>query len=273
MINVTHIISLDLPELQLYRSMKGKPFPFADKYFVAEGEKLVQRLLKSNLTIESILLAPKWFDKYHAMIESRSEEKIDVYIADENLIAAITGITMHQCIMAVAHVPPPIDVKSYTDNLPSPHLIVALDGIVDAENMGGIVRNCAAFSVDLLIIDKTCCSPFLRRAARVSMGGIFSVPIAQVDDLTSALQQLDNTTIVAAHVDKANTNLVEYQLPQNVCFVFGSEANGISQRVLDVCQERVWIPMAKGFNSLNVVNASAVFLYEVKKRNSFSVLR
>jgi tRNA G18 (ribose-2'-O)-methylase SpoU len=260
------ITSSDLPELRLYRSLKGKPFPFADKFFVAEGEKLVQILLRSKFVIESILLTESWFEKYRSEIESRSEALIPVYIAGESFMHSITGIELHQSIMAVAQVRQMINIQTHLSSLIDPHLIVALDGIVDAENMGGIVRNCAAFGVDLLIIGETCCSPFLRRAARVSMGGIFTVPMAHVKDLHTTLTELTNTAIVAAHIDPDNVSLADYQFDTNTCLVFGSEANGISKEILDISHTRVWIPMADGFDSLNVATSSAIFLYESRKR-------
>lgn len=266
MIKKIEITSLDIPELRLYRSLKGKPFPFANKFFVAEGEKLVQLLLRSKFVIESILLTGHWFEKYRYEIESRSEDCITVYIANESFMHSITGIELHQSIMAIAQVPHAIDVQNHLHSLRHPHLIVALDGIVDAENMGGIVRNCAAFGVDLIIVGETCCSPYLRRAARVSMGGIFTVPIVDVKNICTTLSELNKTTIVASHIDTDNLSLSDYQFDTNTCIVFGSEANGISQNILDVCHKRVWIPMADGFDSLNVAASSAIFLHEARKR-------
>lgn len=261
------ITALDHPDLRLYRSLKGKPFPFADTFFLAESEKLVRRLLESSFWIESILLTPEWLESLRPLIESR-REPINVFVADEALLQTITGIEMHQCVMAVAHVPERIEPAPFITSLASPKLIVALDGIVDAENMGGIVRNCAAFGVQLLIIDKTCCSPFLRRAVRVSMGGIFRVPIAFVDDLAATLRDFRDVRIVAAHVDRSNQTLSSSSFDGDLCLVFGNEGAGISSRVLDACAERVYIPMHEGFDSLNVASANAVFLHEACKQRS-----
>ncbi len=263
MVSIHHIETLELPELRLYRSMKGRPFPFAGKYFIAEGEKMVLRLLESDFRIESMLLSPEWYARHGGPAEARAET-IDVFLAPYETISTIVGFKMHQCAMAVAHVPPPVDPVRFAEALPPPRLMVALDGIVDAENMGGIVRNCAAFGVKLLLINHNCCSPFLRRSARVSMGGIFTVPIAFVPDLAAALRALPGIRKTATHLGDSSVALAGYDFPPDQCLVFGSEGEGITDRVLAACDDRIRIPMARGFDSLNVATACGIILHAAR---------
>ena len=262
--DIIPITTLDLPELRLYVSMKGKPFPYADTFFVAEGEKLVDRLLQSDYEIVSVLLSPKWLEKYREQLATRCRKGTPVFLGEEELLATITGFAMHHSIMAIARVPEPIDIPQHLARRSSPRVIVALDGIVDAENMGGIVRNCAAFGVDLLIYAENCCSPYLRRAARVSMGGIFAVPMVRVHNLAETLSALHGR-IIATYLDHGSAVLHEATFKEDVCLVFGNEGDGISDEVLIACSERMWIPMATNSSSLNIATACGIFLHEVVK--------
>ena len=97
------------------------------------------------------------------------------------------------------------------------------------------------------------------------MGGIFTLPIVQVRDIRSTLSELNSTALVAAHTGTENVSVSEYRFDADTCILFGSEANGISPHLLEICTARVRIPMADGFDSLNVAASSAVFLHEARK--------
>ena len=77
----------------------------------------------------------------------------------------------------------PATLTEVLERSPRPRLFAAFDGISNAENLGVMVRNCAALGVQGLIVGETSCSPFLRRAVRSSMGAAFSMPIAETENL------------------------------------------------------------------------------------------
>src|SRR5712664_204229 len=80
---VQKIDSLELPELAPYRTLR-RPLEHREQgIFVAEGEKVVRRLLESDFTVVSLLLPEKWFLEYEALISSRSEQ-ISIYLAEKH---------------------------------------------------------------------------------------------------------------------------------------------------------------------------------------------
>lgn len=285
--NILRVNSLESPELQPYRTLR-RPLEHIKKgIFVAEGEKVVARLLDSELTIVSMLLTPEWFEEisssHRLSIDLSASEPVSgvtsgaeksgtsppaLYIAEHGLLETIVGYNLHQGIMAVARIPEERSMQEIIGSIPHPHLLVALDGLVSAENVGVVVRNCAAFGVHAIIVGETSSSPYLRRAVRNSMGTIFHVPVVHSDNLAGALSTIHGrygTRIVAAHPhDRSDIRRVD--LTGNLCIVFGNEGDGISRTVLDACSERVAIPMASQVDSLNVASASAVFLYEAKSQ-------
>jgi tRNA G18 (ribose-2'-O)-methylase SpoU len=235
---------------------------------VAEGEKVVRRLVESELEIISLLLTREWFEMYQPLLERRKKTSFDVFLAEKNLLNTIVGFNLHQGIMALAKIPQTFSLEEITKQTPPPFLFVALDGIANAENMGVIVRNCVAFGVDCILVGETSCSPYLRRAVRNSMGTIFKMRVVHSHNLTSDLQFLSNTfqtNVIAAHPQKDSIRLHKNLEGLNTCIVFGSEGDGISKNVLDICNEKIVIPMMNETDSLNVASAVAVILWEIRQ--------
>ena len=267
MLHVQNIDSFDLPDLQPYRTMR-RPLEHAQQgIFVAEGEKVVRRLLQSHFFVVSALLSEKWLREFELLLQARPED-IRVYIAEKALLEQLIGFSMFQGALALGRIPEPASLDTILAQSQTPRLFVALDGLGNAENLGGLVRNCVAFNTQALIVGETSSSPFLRRAVRSSMGTIFKLPIARVSNLAHALRELGRLGIrcVAAHPRADHRNPPAADFANDCCLVLGSEGYGISAEVLAACDQAVAIPMAQGVDSLNVVNAAAVFLYEAARQ-------
>lgn len=273
-LTVQHISSLDLPELQPYRTLRRPEEHIRQGIFVAEGEKVVRRLLASNLSILSMLMTPEWYDIFMKdnLFPNSGHQQHEIFIAPKTQVETIVGNSFHQGIMAVARVPANISLDELMQTVRTPHLLVALDGLVSAENVGVIVRNCAAFGVDGIIVGETSSSPYLRRAVRNSMGAVFTVPVVHVTDLVTTLSILHNryaTQTIAAHPHE-KTSIHHAEFTGNVCIVLGHEGLGVSPEALNVCTNRIAIPMDNSTDSLNVASASAVFMYEARKQRTKS---
>lgn len=267
MFTVRKIDSFDLPELQPYCTMRRHEEHRQQGIFVAEGEKVVRRLLQSRWTIVSVLLPEKWLADFEPALRARPET-IQVFLGEKKLLEALTGFSMYQGLLAVGKIPPPLSLNDLLERSPHPHLFVAADGLNNAENLGALVRNCAAFNAHALLVGETSSSPFLRRAVRSSMGTIFEMPAFESRNLVSTLGQLRDAGVrsIAAHPHASGKVLWEANLRQDCCLVFGSEGHGIAPSVLEACDEAVAIPMPPTVDSLNVGSAAAAFLYEANRQ-------
>ncbi len=265
---ITHVISLETPELQPYRTLR-RPLEHQQRgIFVAEGEKVVRRLLESKLETISALLTPEWLSVYTTLLENKGEG-LRVFVADKRLLESIVGFHLHQGIMAVAKIPKPRTLDDVLASATRPYLFVAVDGLTNAENLGVLVRNCAAFGVQGLIVGETSSSPYLRRSVRNSMGTVFRLPVVHPTSLIQALMDMHTKygiRTIAAHPHVTGTELNRAKFTNDCCIVFGSEGGGISPGVLAACDEAVAIPMKEGVDSLNVASATAVLLYEVQRQ-------
>jgi tRNA G18 (ribose-2'-O)-methylase SpoU len=296
MLRIQNISSLDLPELAPYRTMRRSAEHEAQGIFIAEGEKVTRRLLESHFTVVSVVLPEKWLEDFRPLLAARPEE-FTVYLAEKSLLETLVGYSLFQGVLSIGRIPPPAQLaeilaKSSMQSSPmaatrqAPRLLVAIDGLSNAENLGALIRNCVAFDVQALLVGETCSSPFLRRSVRNSMGAVFQLPVWEVkmanaavrvrrDDpapfsLAQTLRDLRARGIrcLAAHPRPDGKTLSQADFSGDCCVVFGSEGNGISQAVLEACDECVAIPMANGVDSLNVGGAAAVFLYEANRQRN-----
>jgi tRNA G18 (ribose-2'-O)-methylase SpoU len=266
MVERIEIATLDLPELEPYRRMKWQLEQRQQGIFVAEGEKVVRRLLESPLPVISTLLLERWFVEFKPLLEARPET-IRAYIAERALLEQIIGFTIYQGVLAIGRAPANarLDEILAREKIP---LIVAAEGVSGAENMGGLVRNCVAFGASGIIAAQSSCSPYLRRAVRSSMGTIFKLPALETPSMLQTLHELKNrgVKIIAAHPHTTQRRITEADFRGPTCIVLGAEGAGITPEILALCDEAVVIPMHAEVDSLNVSAAGAVFLYEAMRQ-------
>jgi tRNA G18 (ribose-2'-O)-methylase SpoU len=284
MFHVLPISSFDLPGLQPYATLRRSREHEQQGIFVAEGTKVVRRLLESNFTVISIVLPESWLAEFQPLLEKRPED-VTVYLAEKKLLESLTGFSMFQGVLAVGKIPAPVSLENVLTGSPSPRLFVAVDALTNAENLGALARNCVAFRVQALIVGETSSSPFLRRAVRNSMGAILQLPVVELArlgqwrrpgvpshtvplTLVECLREFRARGIrcVAAHPHTDKRVLSQADFRGDCCLVLGSEGDGISPAVLTACDEAVAIPMPPTVDSLNVGAAAAVFLYEANRQ-------
>jgi tRNA G18 (ribose-2'-O)-methylase SpoU len=267
MIRLRTIDNFDLPELRPYRTMRRQQEHRNEGIFVAEGEKVVRRLLESPLQVISVLLPQKWYEDLRPILERRPEP-IDVFVADKKLLETMTGFSMYQGLLALARVPPPAQLQDVLGFTSRPLLLGVTEGLSSAENLGSVVRNCAAFSAHGVLVGETCASPFLRRAVRSSMGTVFEIPVVESVDLTADLAWLKSrgVLLIAAHPHVSGRTISAADFKHDCAIIFGSEGYGISPAVLTLCDDAVAIPMPPRVDSLNVGSAAAAFLFEANRQ-------
>jgi tRNA G18 (ribose-2'-O)-methylase SpoU len=268
------VTSLDETDLHPYRTLRRPLDHQRNGIFVAEGEKVVRRLLASGLEVLTILMTPEWLEQLRPALEERPGE-FRIFLAGKHIVEDIVGYNLHQGLMAVGRIPRPSTLPEIIATMRRPALLVALEGLTNAENLGVLVRNCAAFDVDALLVGETSSSPYLRRSVRNSMGTVFTLPVVHLTNLVDALNELKTVhrmRVIAAHPHTDQVVLHQARMIDDCCIVFGSEGDGISDAVRAACDDLVAIPMRDGVDSLNVASASAVFLYEVRRQRSNSNL-
>jgi tRNA G18 (ribose-2'-O)-methylase SpoU len=142
---------------------------------------------------------------------------------------AIVGFPIHRGILAVGERPAPPDPSSLLAGVPEAGLILALSGISNHDNMGGLFRNAAAFGVSAVLLDAGCCDPLYRKALRVSVGAVLRVPFARLesgDDLAACLEASGVRRLALSPA--GDHALGDVRVAGRMAALFGAEGPGLS---------------------------------------------
>lgn len=255
------IDSLDDPRVRAYRDLKTSNLLRDGKLFIAEGSKLVERLLDSGYRTESVLIA----ERREAEWSAKVPDDVPLYVIPQQVGEQLTGFNFHVGVLACGVRKPSPTLDETLPREASRLTIAICPNCDNPENMGAIIRIGSAFGINALLLSRDgCCDPFSRRVLRVSMGAAFQLPIIESHDLTCDLKRLREEwqlELIATVLDDTAEPLDSASRPTRCGLLFGNEADGLDARHVELCHRRVTIPMRPGIDSLNVAVASGIFLH------------
>jgi tRNA G18 (ribose-2'-O)-methylase SpoU len=255
------ISTLDDPRVWHFRDLKDRALDRSGKWFIAEGEHVVRRLLASDFAVESVFLS----EKRAAEIAPVVPPHVPVYVASQHLMEQVVGFKFHSGVVACGRRKPRATIDEVIPKDRERRLtIVACPDLSNVENIGSMIRLCAGFGVDALVLGEHSHDPFWRQSVRVSMGTVFSLPIVHSDNLLRDLTRLRDewgVELAATVLDEGAEALSDAPRGARFGLLFGNEAQGLDVAHVAACQRRVTIPMKLGTDSLNVAVAAGIFLY------------
>jgi len=234
---------------------------------VAEGRLVVRRLLEGRrFRVQSVLLSETARAALADAIDVHGGA-LDVFVAPPHVMSGIVGYNVHRGCLALAERPsaePPVD-----DILRDRDLVVVLERVVDADNVGASFRNAAAFGAAVLL-SPGCGDPLYRKAVRTSVAAVLTVPFATLEPWPAALDRLRSQgfTVVALTTSPEAMTLETFvqDRPRRLAFVLGTEGSGLTADAMGRADVRVRIPIDPAVDSLNVATAAAVALARVRER-------
>ena len=260
----TYIQSLDDERLLPYRNLKRTNLTRWSGKMIAEGWRVVERLIQSGLAIDSILVS----DRQWAKLAPHLPTDVPRLVLPHGLAQQLVGYTFHAGVLACAERPKPATLEQWRGERAA--VLVALPRTTDPENLGQIVRISAAFGAAGLILGRGCADPYSRRALRVATGHTFRLPIRESEDLAGdlhALKQRGYDTIALERCDRA-TPLDAFALRTPAVVLLGNESSGLDPVWLDRADHVVTIPIADGVDSLNVSVCAGIALYHFTRAAS-----
>ncbi|MGA9658255.1 MAG: RNA methyltransferase [Asticcacaulis sp.] len=257
---MTTIIEITNPQddrLRLYRDVKDRDLTGREGLFMAEGRVVLERLFASKLARTHSVLTTT--ERLRGLDVSALSEDVPVYVVAQDLMDELAGFPIHRGYLALGAYVPSL---SLAEVLAADQVrVLVLSGIANTDNMGGLMRNAAAFGVDAVILDSTCCDALYRKAIRVSVGGVFQVPHYRTTDLMATIRAHDLTAYALSPAGEIALDDVE--AAARSAMLFGAEGPGLSNDILDACTT-VRITMSGGFDSLNVATTSGIVLYHMQ---------
>lgn len=260
-------IAIDDPadaRLEAYRDIRERDLVGRQGRFIAEGETVLRVLAGQDRHRPlSVLIAAKRLEKLRPILDGLAED-VPVYLAGQPVLDAIVGYELHRGILALAERAAPVTADDLLASLPDRALVMALVGISNHDNMGGLFRNAAGFGVDAVLIDPTCCDPLYRKAIRVSVGGVLRVPYARLDEGEDLIELLEGRGFTPVALSPSGeTALSALPALDRPALLLGAEGPGLPAATLARCRT-VSIPMAPGFDSLNVAVAAGIALHALR---------
>ncbi|MGW0873141.1 TrmH family RNA methyltransferase [Streptomyces sp. NPDC002740] len=252
----------------------------AEGLFIAEGEKVIRRAKDAGYEMRSMLLSAKWVDVMRDVID---ELPAPVYAVSPELAERVTGYHVHRGALASMQRKPLPDAAELLVSARrgvvagdrqdgAGERVAIFEGFVDHANLGAAFRSAAALGIKAILLSPDCADPLYRRAIKVSMGAVFSVPYARFEAWPAGLDVVRDAgyDILAMTPDEKATPLDELNPErfEKSAIMLGSEGHGLSTYALRAADEWVRIPMSAGVDSLNVAAASAVAFYATRPRHA-----
>lgn len=229
--------------------LKQKKFREIEQKFIAEGIKVIQELVESNLKLVHI---------YSTEVINFGVSPEKITLISEQDLKKISALTNPNTCLAVFEIPKKTEI---TRN----GLQVALDDVRDPGNLGTIIRLCDWFGITDLICSENSVDVYNPKVVQATMGSITRVKIHYVN-LRKYLQQTQ-LPIYGTFMD--GKNIYKEDLLTQGIIVMGNEANGISEEIEALVTQRISIPRFGDLQiteSLNVATATAITLSEFKRK-------
>lgn len=182
------------PRIAAFRDIRERDLTGRQGRFIAEGTVVLRMLAAAHkaggaFAAESILILKNRLSGV-ADILADFPPDVPVYVAEAPVLDGIVGFHLHRGILALGRRVRDITLDGLTEALPASSLVLVGCGISNHDNLGAMFRNAAAFYADAVFLDETSCDPLYRKALRVSVGSVLSVPYHRGGGAVQMLERL-----------------------------------------------------------------------------------
>ena len=260
MSNIISINDLSAPELDVYARLSENQLLCREhRLFIAESPNVICRALDAGCVPCSFLVEDQHVETQARDLIARCGD-IPVYTAPFDVLTRLTGFKLTRGMLCAMRRPP---LSRAEEICRGARRAAVLENVMNPTNVGAIFRSAAALGMDAVLLTEGCCDPLYRRAIRVSMGTVFQVPWAWIDDV-SVLGGLGfKTAAMALTGDPLSLRDPRLAREDRLAIVLGTEGDGLAPATIARCDYTVRIPMAHGVDSLNVAAASAVAFWQL----------
>ena len=261
--NIIEITDFNAPELDVYARLTEAQLlnrhNLKEGLFIAESPNVIHRALDAGYEPVSFLMERKHIEGQAKEVIARCGD-IPVYTAEFDVLTQLTGFQLTRgmlCAMRRKELP---TVEQIIKNAKR---IAVLEDIMNPTNLGAIFRSAAALNMDAVLLTPACSNPLYRRSCRVSMGTVFQVPWAWLEDVSQLKALGFQTAAMALKEDSLSIRDPRLANAEKLAVVLGTEGDGLADSTIAACDFTVHIPMSHGVDSLNVAAASAVAFWQL----------
>ena len=255
------ITSTSNSKIKFYRKLKSKKFRDETQLFLIEGPKIISDAFDSHWIFEHVFFSPELVkdDFSRNLIKNLQQSQIDCSEVNADVFRTISIKDGPKGIAAILKQKYNIfdDIESMGG------LWIGLDRIQDPGNLGSIMRTLDAVGGQGIILIDHCTDPFDIASVRGSMGAIFTTKIIKTTGEEFTNYITNNPIPVYGTSDKAKIDYQSTVYESDLILLMGSEREGLSIQLLDLCDQLLCIPMVGKSDSLNLAVATSICAYEI----------
>lgn len=236
--------SINNPKIKELAKLKQKKYRDKQGLFLVEGAHLVKEAYESGFLEELLILEDKEFS-----LDTKTSyitKNVLKYLSDVETPVGIIGVC------------------KFKNTTITGNKLLILDSVQDPGNLGTIIRSSAAFNIDTIIINDKCADPYSDKVIRSSQGMIFKTNIVK-KDLYDYLKEIKGKIPIFGTKVTGGKNIKNIEKFQTFAIIMGNEGKGVDEKLLNLCDEYLYIPMNSKCESLNVGVATSIILYELTK--------
>ncbi|MCX7026411.1 MAG: RNA methyltransferase [Spirochaetes bacterium] len=248
-------------DVSALRDLQGKDLS-GEGLLILEGRFLIEKAMDSGT---AILGAIRTEESDSGWLESRHPQ-FPVEVASQAELAGIVGFKFHHGVLALAKRPKIPRFKVGAHGGAQEVALLCMWNITDPSNVGALIRSAAALSVSAVLLGPGCADPFYRKALRASMGNALSLPLYSCGLAELLAMRKAGIALIAATLSPRARPLEEFRPARPLALLLGNEGFGLPSEVIELCGTEVSIPMRPDVDSLNVVVAGGICMYELFRR-------
>lgn len=244
------ITAINNPQVKEIVKLQQKKYRDSENKFLLEGYKSLWEAHLAGVTIEKVFVLKQKAQQY-----SFVKEKL--ILTNEAVLKKISTTESSPDAVGVA-----IQKHYNIDDIKSAQKVVLLENIKDLGNLGTILRTATAFNFDGIILYGDCADLYNPKCVRASVGNLWKIPVINIKDFDELKKAFSSYTRVAT-LPRAKKMLKDFKPEFPALIMFGSEADGLSEELINFSTDSIKIEMNKNVESLNLSVSCAVVLYKM----------
>ena len=241
------------------KKIKEKKYRDLNNEYIIEGKKIIQEAIQENAKIKQIIICDDCEKNSNISQEMMYEiAKYECIYVTNKIFTSLTDVKNPQGIMAIVE-----KNSSKEEEIDyNQDIIVALDDLQDPGNLGTILRTVDSIGINQILVSKGTADSYNPKVVRSTMGAIFRVKIIECEDLEKTLKEIKKHKFEILVTSLQTENSI-YDIKYNKkVIVIGNEANGVEEKIQNMADVKVKIPMLGKTESLNASVATGIILYE-----------
>lgn len=243
--------------------LSSSSFRKKERAFLLEGVRLCDDALKSGVKFKTVFFTEKSKEKFPRIINSLIDEAENSFATAEDIIKLISDTDTPQGVVCICEkLSSNGGSREYSDKL------VMLENVQNPSNLGSIFRTCDALGIKDVIISGDSCDIYNPKVLRGGMGSTFRLNINICEDFRDCISELVTSgykVYVTVPSDDAKALGKDNLFGEKCAVVFGNEGNGVTPKTIDLCTDKLTIPMTENAESLNVSVAAGIVIWELIK--------